>query len=340
MPGFPLIFLTETMLKHPNTLLVDWSERLNVLCARGVPCFFLVDFEENFPRVWDLAELSDSALRFHFPGRPEERIRLRTPVPRIEPDHLATKKFREGFRHVRAGIQRGDSFLANLTFPTPITLKGSLEDVYWHSQAKYRVLLADRFVSFSPETFVTISAAGYLESRPMKGTAEDTPVGRERLLRSPKEIAEHATIVDLIRNDLSQVASGVRVTDYRYLRSVTTTGGGLVQTSSKVGGQLPPDWRSRLGTILATLLPAGSVSGAPKAATVRLIREAEGGDRGYYCGIAGYFDGQTVDTCVLIRFLERRDGRHFFRSGGGITALSDWREELAELRSKIRIPLR
>ncbi len=324
----------------PDRRLNDWSEQLNTLATRGAPCFFLVDFEANRPLIWALTEDDRGDIRFSFPGRPDGGIRGVGRVPRITAGELPTDKFLRAFHHVRAGIQRGDSFLANLTFPTPISLTGSLEDVFLHSHAKYRIWLADRFVSFSPETFVTISPSGYLESRPMKGTAEDTPAGRNYLLRSAKEIAEHATIVDLIRNDLSQVARGVRVTDYRYLRSVTTTGGGLVQTSSKVGGQLPGDWRDRLGTILATLLPAGSVSGAPKPATLRLIQEAEGEDRGYYCGVAGYFDGRALDTCVLIRFIERRDGRHYFRSGGGITAQSDWREELAELRSKIRIPLR
>ncbi|MEL7159440.1 MAG: aminodeoxychorismate synthase component I [Bacteroidota bacterium] len=319
----------------------DWAGSLNALGAAGEPCFFLMDFERAAPRVWPLAEAAADQPRFAFPEYPETGAApLGLLPPKMIADHISTERFQVAFSVVQAGLQRGDSFLTNLTFPTPVTLVGSLEDVYWQAEAKYRILWPERFVCFSPETFVTVSDTGYLESRPMKGTALDTARARYALLHSQKEIAEHATIVDLIRNDLSQVAKRVRVTDYRYFHKIATSRRGLVQTSSKIGGQLPEDWRSRLGDLLATLLPAGSVSGAPKPATLDLIRRAEGQDRGYYCGIAGHFDGRKLDTCVLIRFVEQdAAGGHFFRSGGGITARSDWREEYAELRDKIRIPL-
>lgn len=249
-------------------------------------------------------------------------------------------KFERAFNLIQSGLRRGDSYLANLTFPTPVDLEaGDLEDVYWATQAKYRILLPNTFVCFSPETFVTIDEFNYLETRPMKGTAANTPEAIASLRGNPKEIAEHATIVDLMRNDLSRVAGGVEVTDYRYLRPLERRGQGLVQTSSRVGGHLPPDWRSQLGQLLYTLLPAGSVSGAPKSATLDLIREAEGGDRGYYCGIGGYFDGRQLDTCVLIRYLEKSGDRYLFRSGGGITALSRLEDEYAEMQAKIRLPL-
>lgn len=317
-----------------------WAERLDELGRRQHPCFFLMDFERAMPRVWDLTETAPDLPAFAFPGRagclPGDKG---APPVGLSPRHVAPETFRTAFRIVQDGLQRGDSFLTNLTFPTPIRLRGSLEDVYRQSEAKYRILLPGHFACFSPETFVTVSDTGYIESRPMKGTAEDTPTGRAALLDSPKEIAEHATIVDLIRNDLSQVAKRVRVTDYRYFHKTATGNRGLVQTSSKVGGYLSADWRGQLGTTLARLLPAGSVSGAPKPATLSIIRRAENGPRGYYCGIGGYFDGRTVDTCVLIRFIERTErGDYLFRSGGGITARSNWREEYAELQSKIRIP--
>jgi len=319
----------------------EWADRLNTMGAARRPCFFLVDFEQDSPQLWALDEEAADQPQFSFPNRPEIR---QPPIgllpPKLIADHITEDTFKTAFDRVQAGLQRGDSFLTNLTFPTPVDLLGSMEDVYWQSEAAYRVLWPERFVCFSPETFVTISETGYLESRPMKGTALDTIPARRALLESPKEIAEHATIVDLIRNDLSQVAKRVRVTDYRYFHKIATSRRGLVQTSSKIGGQLPQQWTTQLGTILQTLLPAGSVSGAPKPATLAIIRQAEGQKRGYYCGIAGYFDGHRVDTCVLIRFIEQsKNGQHFFRSGGGITARSNWQEEYAELRAKIRIPL-
>ncbi|MEM9259258.1 MAG: aminodeoxychorismate synthase component I [Bacteroidota bacterium] len=325
-----------------GTLSLDqWTHQLNALGAQGQACFFLIDFEMQAPQLWELnADEADQPL-FSFPGHPEQRL---APIgllpPKLLADHVAEEVFRNAFEVVQRGLQRGDSFLTNLTFPTPVQLTGSLEDIYWQSEAKYRILWPERFVCFSPETFVTISPSGYLETQPMKGTALDTEKARKALLYSPKEIAEHATIVDLLRNDLSQMAKRVRVTDYRFFHKIATSRRGLVQTSSKIGGQLGPQWHGRLGSILRGLLPAGSVSGAPKPATLALIRQAEGQNRGYYCGIGGYFDGQQLDTCVLIRFIEQDErGNHYFRSGGGITARSNWQEEYEELRNKIRIPL-
>lgn len=318
-----------------------WARRLNELGAAREPCFFLVDFEQEAPKVWAAGDRSTDQPRFSFrdyadPGHPPSGML----PPKLDAEHIEAATFRKAFGIVKAGLQRGDSFLTNLTFPVPVALSCTLEDIYWQSEAKYRILWPDHFVCFSPETFVTINKAGYIESRPMKGTALDSEKARTRLLKSQKEIAEHATIVDLIRNDLSQVAKKVRVTDYRYFHKIATSSRGLVQTSSKIGGQLPDDWKDELGTILNTLLPAGSVSGAPKPATLDIIRRAEGQKRGYYCGIGGYFDGVSLDTCVLIRFIETTpDGRHFFRSGGGITARSNWAEEYAELKAKVRIPL-
>ena len=318
----------------------QWAEQLNELGRQKKPCFFLMDFEQQMPQVWDLSQAFADQPLFDFPGHPETGLPPTGMLPpKLVADHIPPEIFHRAFQVVQRGLQRGDSFLTNLTFPTPISMATSLEEVYWQSEAKYRILLPNNFVCFSPETFVTIDAAGYIESRPMKGTTLDTPTARAELLHSAKEIAEHATIVDLIRNDLSQVAKRVRVTNYRYFHKIATSNRGLVQTSSKIGGHLPSDWKTKMGTILTTLLPAGSVSGAPKPATLDIIRRAEPGPRGYYCGIGGYFDGSTVDTCVLIRFIEKtKEGTYLFRSGGGITARSKWSEEYAELQAKIRIP--
>ena len=83
-----------------------------------------------------------------------------------------------------------------------------------------------------------------------------------------------------MRNDLSMVATGVRVKRYRYISPVETSKGTILQCSSEISGLLPENWRSRLGEILLKLLPAGSVTGAPKEATCRAIAEAEDMERG------------------------------------------------------------
>ena len=86
------------------------------------------------------------------------------------------------------------------------------------------------------------------------------------------------------------------------------------------------------------LLPAGSVSGAPKKKTTEIIASAEGTPRGYYTGIAGLFDGRDLNSGVLIRFIEKRDNGYFYRSGGGITSFSEPLSEYNEMIDKIYVP--
>ena len=106
--------------------------------------------------------------------------------------------------------------------------------------------------------------------------------------------------------------------------------------SSAIEGELPADYASKIGSILYDLLPAGSVSGAPKKKTAELIASIEGTDRGYYTGIAGYFDGVDLDSCVLIRYLGADNTYH---SGGGITFQSDMASEYQEMINKVYVPV-
>lgn len=321
----------------------SWVNRLNELGRKREAGFLLVDFEQEEVRLWDRQQLAATdEIEFSFQhGIPVEPAGYSYPGDLLcGAQFVPEAEYRRAFDTVRKGLQQGDSFLTNLTMPTKVELSASLQDIYRLSSAPYRIFYRNRFVCFSPETFVRIDAEGTISSNPMKGTAEDNEAGRLQLLNSRKEIAEHATIVDLIRNDLSQVAKRVRVSKYRYLERINTPRGGLLQTSSRIEGQLSPSWRSELGTIIERLLPAGSVSGAPKPATLKLIQAAERRKRGYYCGVGLYFDGEQLDSCVLIRFIEQSpDGACYFWAGGGITAQSNWRDEYAELIAKVRIPL-
>lgn len=322
----------------------EWVSRLNELGQRREPAFLLVDFEGQTPRLWSAAEFADQdEVHFSFPGRPDKKVEQHPDYPGdllCGALFVTEAEYLKAYEIVHRGLQRGDSFLTNLTMPTEVELSASFSEIYRLVNAPYRVWLREQFVCFSPEIFVKISAKGRIASYPMKGTAEDTAAGRQYLSTSEKEIAEHATIVDLIRNDLSQVARRVKVDRYRYLDRIQTPRGALLQTSSEISGELPENWRARLGEIIARLLPAGSVSGAPKPATLDIISRAESGPRGYYCGIGLYFDGDTVDSCVLIRFIENSpEGKLIFRAGGGITARSKWSDEYAELIAKVRIPL-
>ena len=218
------------------------------------------------------------------------------------------------------------------------------------------------FVCFSPETFVRIKG-GRIYSYPMKGTLDASLPNAEKLLmEDQKEAAEHATIVDLIRNDLSRVAEDVRVDKYRYVDVLHTNKGDILQTSSEISGRLPEDYQEHLGEILDAQLPAGSITGAPKDKTMQIIQEAEGYDRGFYTGIMGIYDQGELNSAVMIRFIEEEtspvdfeaDGKKnfkanagkkpkesrklYFKAGGGITSKSDCRREYEEVIQKIYLP--
>lgn len=222
--------------------------------------------------------------------------------------------------------------------------------------------ISNPFVCFSPETFVRIKG-GRIYSYPMKGTLDASLPNAEKLLMEDrKEAAEHATIVDLIRNDLSRVAEDVRVDKYRYVDVLHTNKGDILQTSSEISGRLPEDYPHHLGEILDAQLPAGSITGAPKDKTMQIIQEAEGYDRGFYTGIMGIYDQGELNSAVMIRFIEEEtspvdfeaDGKKnfkanagkkpkesrklYFKAGGGITSKSDCRREYEEVIQKIYLP--
>jgi len=312
---------------------------VNRLTTEGTPFLLVIDFELQMPLLYEISSLPAGLMfatprfRSHGPARPVTRsFTFRRHPPSKE-------SYSRAFRNVMVEIRHGNSFLVNLTLPTPIETDLALADIYHLVTAKYKCCIPDKFVCFSPEIFVQIEG-GRIYSYPMKGTIDATlPDAAHRILADPKEEAEHNTIVDLIRNDLSMVADDVRVDRFRYLDRIETRGKPLLQVSSQISGRLPADHRSRLGEILFTLLPAGSVSGAPKPATLRIIRESEPGPRGYYTGVMAYFDGQSLDSAVLIRFIEKRGDQYLYRSGGGITFQSDLDAEYQELLDKVYLPI-
>ena len=243
--------------------------------------------------------------------------------------------FRKAFDRVVSEINFGNSFLANLTFQTPIETDLTLNEIYTASRAKYRLLVPDEFVVFSPETFIKIKE-DKIYSYPMKGTIDaGIANAKDIVLKDAKEIAEHVTIVDLIRNDLSQVATEVTVSKFRYIDELKTNQKHLLQVSSEVSGQLRSDWKQNIGSILSKLLPAGSISGAPKPETIQIIQEVENYKRGFYTGICGHFDGDSLDTGVMIRFIKKEENQFYFCSGGGITSFSEAEKEYQEMVDKI-----
>jgi para-aminobenzoate synthetase component 1 len=236
-------------------------------------------------------------------------------------------------------IHNGDTYLLNYTQPTQVETNLSLEEIFHVSSAPYKIYLKDKFVCFSPETFVKIRD-GKIYSYPMKGTIDAGIENAEQIILSDsKEIAEHNTIVDLIRNDLSLVAENVTVEKFRYLSHIKTNHKNLWQVSSQISGDLPKNYNESIGDILFTLLPAGSISGAPKKKTLEIIEETENYDRGYYTGVFGIFDGKNLDSCVLIRYIENQNGQLVYKSGGGITFMSEAEKEYEEMLKKVYVPI-
>lgn len=316
-------------------------KQMNAYGVASTPFVFLVDYEMQAPKIWTLDEIDSAEIGYDFNGvtniAPSKPL-CKTPFPFLDKFPISYSAYQLAFNQVQAAIKAGDTYLANLTFPTRILSQLDLKEIVASAKAPYRFWWKDHFALFSPESFVKIQS-GKIRAYPMKGTlSAATPNARQVLLNDEKEKAEHATITDLIRNDLSRVAKRVRVQRYRYIEEIETNEENLLQTSTEIVGELPSDHKNKLGDIIAKLLPAGSISGAPKRSTVEILRKAEGRTRGYYTGIIGYFDGENLDSAVAIRFIEQQGDQLYYRSGGGITAFSQVSLEYEEMIQKIYLP--
>lgn len=313
------------------------------------PFIFIINYLQDASYIEDIPSVDSSELLYDLngfsnhqaPDKNDGKLLSENVAEHIHwqslPESFTT--YRHSFHIVQRNIFAGNSFLTNLTCRTPIETNLTLKDIYTHSKAIYKLWLKDSFTVFSPEIFVRIHK-GKISSYPMKGTIDASiPEAAQLLMNDSKEAAEHATIVDLIRNDLSMVANQVSVSRYRYIDTLRTNQGAILQTSSEIQGTLPDDYWEHLGDIIFKLLPAGSITGAPKQKTMQIIREAETYDRGFYTGVMGYFDGENLDSAVMIRFVEQQGGKMFFKSGGGITCRSDAESEYNEMKQKVYVPI-
>ena len=304
------------------------------------PFIFILDFELKNPVVLPLDESAENAICFTFNNLKNADIH------ETDKSEFTFRKFpvsyeifKKSFDQVLTEIKLGNSFLTNLTFPTTIETDLTLREIFDRSEAPYKLLFKNQFVVFSPELFITI-VGGTIASYPMKGTIDASiPDAEIKILNDLKETAEHHTIVDLIRNDLSMVSTNVKVEKFRFIDTVKTHDKTLLQVSSEVTGQLPEDYPEHLGDILSKLLPAGSICGAPKKKTLEIINQSEIYDRGYYSGVFGIFDGTDLQSAVMIRFIEKNDGKFIFKSGGGITSMSNPEDEYQELIDKVYVPI-
>lgn len=285
------------------------------------------------------------------PGRGEYRVGPWIPEWTQEEHAAAVER-------IHGAIAEGETYQVNLTTRLRSRIEGDLlachRDLIARQQAAHTAYLDTgdwTFLSASPELFVQ-RRGDHVLSRPMKGTAArgDGPardaVARAELLASEKERAENIMIVDLIRNDLARIArtGSVEVPQLLQAEQYPT----LWQMTSTVTAQAAEG--TGLPELFGALFPCGSITGAPKLSTMRLIRQLEPTPRGIYCGAIGLLspslrraDG-TLEAArsqfnVAIRTLQvdRRDGSATYGVGGGITWASRAEAEWEELLTKAEV---
>lgn len=316
----------------------EFEIMVNEWGQQRVPFLFMVDFEMKKPFAVKLQSINSEEILYALNGKTNCKKVDKVVNTSISTGAVSLEDYKNKFEEVYRHLQQGDSYLTNLTIKTEVTLHASLHDLFYVCEAKYKLLFKNEFLVFSPEIFVQIRD-GKIYSYPMKGTINSAiPYADKIILNDKKELAEHITIVDLIRNDLSRIAQDVKVSKFRYLDRIKTNRSELLQVSSEIVGTLQKPYE-RLGTLIVNLLPAGSVTGAPKAKTMEIIRKAEMEDRGYYTGVFGIFDGHSFDSGVMIRFIEKKNDKYFYRSGGGITTQSVCKTEYQEAIDKIYVPV-
>lgn len=190
----------------------------------------------------------------------------------------------------------------------------------------------------SPETLVkltngTLYTYPLAGSRPRGKTPQEDKVFEEELLKDPKELSEHNMLVDLGRNDLGKISKfgSVRVEEYHNILKFSH----IMHIGSTVKGEIRED-KSAIDAIDA-VLPAGTLSGAPKIRAMEIINELENNKRGIYGGAIGYIDFTgNLDVCIAIRIAYKKKGRVYVRSGAGIVADSDPVKEHTECINKAK----
>jgi anthranilate synthase component 1 len=240
-------------------------------------------------------------------------------------------------------IREGDIFQIVLSNRLEAEYEGSLLDTYRvlrtlnPSPYMFYFSSSDMEVAgASPETLVKLED-GVLHTFPLAGTRprgkteEEDKALEEDLLADPKELAEHNMLVDLGRNDIGKISSfgTVCVEKYHCIERYSH----VMHIGSTVRGELAPG-KNALDAIDA-ILPAGTLSGAPKIRACQLINDLENSKRGIYGGAIGYLDlTGNLDTCIAIRIAYKKNGKVFVRSGAGIVADSVPESEFQECLNK------
>ena len=318
---------------------IEFASQLNAFGKERKPFFFLIDYAAKAFEVFAL-DAVPSGILYQLDAQTNASKSFTCKDFSWQKTPPSKMQYQRQYEAVIEEIKAGNTYLLNLTTPSKIELSCSFKNLFYTANAPFKLCYHEEFVCFSPERFVEIRS-NVISTYPMKGTIDASIANaKEMILNDEKEKAEHVMVVDLLRNDLSMVSKEVRVEQFRYVEKIQAGEKELLQVSSKIKGKLDENWHEKVGDIIARLLPAGSISGTPKRSSMEIIERIEGYNRGFFTGIFGVYDGERLDSAVMIRFMEKtNDEGYVFKSGGGITLLSEAQKEYDELCDKVYIPV-
>lgn len=298
------------------------------------------DLDESYPAACGELERMAELLKRGTPAA-DHPGHLTSPLEPLYTPEQYTAMVEKAKEHIR----EGDIFQVVLSNRLEGGFKGSLLDTYrvlrTTNPSPYMFFFTSdqmELAGASPETLVQLQD-GVLHTFPLAGTRPRGKTAREDaaleadLRRDAKELAEHNMLVDLGRNDLGRVSEvgSVEVEEYQQILRFSH----VMHLGSTVRGQLRPD-KDALDALDA-VLPAGTLSGAPKLRAMEIINALEDDKRGVYGGAVGYIDfAGNLDTCIAIRLAYTKNGKVFVRSGGGIVADSVPEKEYEERVNKAR----
>ncbi len=266
-------------------------------------------------------------------------LKLRSEIKPLFPEEEYCRMVEKAKHYIR----EGDIFQVVLSDPLQAEAEGSLFDTYRVLRAEnpspYMFYFSSDDIELagaSPETLVKLED-GIASTFPLAGTRprgkdeEEDKRLEEELLTDDKELAEHNMLVDLGRNDMGKIAEIGSVKVDRYMEILRFSH--VMHIGSTVTGKIRAE-KDAVDAVDA-ILPAGTLSGAPKYRACEIIRELEGDKRGVYGGAIGYLDFTgNLDTCIAIRLVYKKNGRVTIRSGAGIVADSVPENEFRECRNK------
>ena len=324
-----------------RTLTQGKFEHMDSLSLQGKPFFFAIDFLAENIEVFTEEELDKSDILVHFPEFISKKYNKHqnTYPEQLKINPSCKEKYHNGFNKIKESIDKGNLQLVNYTCKTSIETTLDLHEIYNTSSAKYKIFFQNQWACFSPETFIKI-IDNKIYTFPMKGTIDASiPNAKNVLLSDNKEDAEQQAVVNLLKEDLQKISDNVQLSSFKKVDFIKTNHKNLYTTSSEISGIIKPEFEQKIGSLIQKLLPAGSILGAPRDEALRLILQTENYTRGFYTGVAGWFDGKNLDSCVLIRFIEQENGKLYFKSGGGITKMSEAEKEYQEVINKIYVPV-